>query len=125
MAEATLRSVDDLVTDGLVRAEEAGTLDAVAARYAIALTPTVRALIDVNDPSDPIAAQYVPSADELVEIGFEDSLRAGVVLVEWPERAAELIGPDHIEISIADARTGTDGGPPASHARSEARSPVP
>ena len=67
MAEATLRSVGDLVSDGLVRAEEATSLDAVAARYAIALTPTVRALIDVNDPSDPIAAQYVPSANELVE----------------------------------------------------------
>ena len=67
MAEGTLRSVSDLVSDGLVRAEEATALDAVAERYAIALTPTVRALIDISDPNDPIAAQYVPTADELVE----------------------------------------------------------
>lgn len=62
-----MRSVSDLVSDGLVRAEEATALDAVAERYAIALTPTVRALIDISDPNDPIAAQYVPTADELVE----------------------------------------------------------
>ncbi|WP_408014782.1 lysine-2,3-aminomutase-like protein [Rhizobium rhizophilum] len=67
LAEATLRNVSDLVSAGLVRAEEAATLDLVAERYAIALTPTVRELIDASDPKDPIAAQYVPTAGELVE----------------------------------------------------------
>ena len=67
MAEATLRSVSALVSKGLVRAEEAAELDRVAERYAIALTPTVRELIDASDSKDPIAAQYVPTAGELVE----------------------------------------------------------
>ena len=67
MAEGTLRSVSDLVSEGLVPADEAASLTAVAERYAIALTPTVRALIDKTAPDDPIAAQYVPSAAELVE----------------------------------------------------------
>ncbi|MGQ2969869.1 MAG: lysine-2,3-aminomutase-like protein [Allorhizobium sp.] len=68
MAEATtLRSVSGLLSKGLVTAAEAMQLDAVAERYAIALTPTVQALIDPNDPRDPIAAQYVPTAAELVE----------------------------------------------------------
>lgn len=67
MAEGTLRSVDDLVSEGLVPADEAASLTAVAERYAIALTPTVRALIDKTAPNDPIAAQYVPSAAELIE----------------------------------------------------------
>jgi lysine 2,3-aminomutase len=67
LAEGTLRSVGDLVSEGLVRTPEADALEAVADRYAIALTPTVRALIDASDPHDPIAAQYVPSTDELVE----------------------------------------------------------
>jgi lysine 2,3-aminomutase len=67
LAEATLRSVGDLVSNGLVHAEEATSLNAVAERYAIALTPTVRALIDPNDPHDPIAAQYVPTTDELID----------------------------------------------------------
>lgn len=67
MAEVTLRSVGDLVSEGLVRAEAAADIEAVAERYAIALTPTVRALIDTGNPHDPIAAQYVPTAAELVE----------------------------------------------------------
>lgn len=67
MAEGTLRSVGDLISEGLVRTREADALEAVADRYAIALTPTVRALIDASDPHDPIAAQYVPSTAELVE----------------------------------------------------------
>ncbi|MDZ7874595.1 MAG: lysine-2,3-aminomutase-like protein [Rhizobium sp.] len=67
MAETTLRSVADLVAQGLVREEETARLDAVAERYAIALTPTVRALIDPTDPHDPIAAQYIPSVAELID----------------------------------------------------------
>lgn len=67
MAETTLRSIADLVAQGLVSEEETTRLDAVAERYAIALTPTVRALIDPTDPHDPIAAQYIPSSAELID----------------------------------------------------------
>jgi lysine 2,3-aminomutase len=67
LAETTLRSIADLVSEGLVQAEETTSLHSVAERYAIALTPTVRALIDASDPLDPIAAQYVPTASELIE----------------------------------------------------------
>ena len=38
----------------------------VAARYAVAITPAMEALVDVNDPTDPIAAQFRPDARELV-----------------------------------------------------------
>ncbi len=38
----------------------------VAARYAVAITPDMAALIDETDPSDPIACQFVPSEAELV-----------------------------------------------------------
>jgi lysine 2,3-aminomutase len=41
-------------------------LDAVAKKYAIAITPAVAGLIDPSDPDDPIARQFVPSAAELV-----------------------------------------------------------
>jgi lysine 2,3-aminomutase len=67
LAEATLRTVGDLLLAGLVKPETAPGLEDVAERYAIALTPTVRALINPDDPNDPIAAQYVPTAKELVE----------------------------------------------------------
>jgi lysine 2,3-aminomutase len=38
----------------------------VAARYAVAITPAMDALIDANDPADPIAAQFRPDARELI-----------------------------------------------------------
>ncbi|MGE3931510.1 MAG: lysine-2,3-aminomutase-like protein, partial [Hyphomonadaceae bacterium] len=37
----------------------------VAARYAVAITPAMDALIDPADPNDPIAAQFSPDAREL------------------------------------------------------------
>ena len=40
-------------------------LESVAARYAIAVTPAIAALIDPDDPDDPIARQFVPTAAEL------------------------------------------------------------
>ncbi len=40
-------------------------LEEVAARYAVAITPAMDALIDPTDPNDPIAAQFQPSAREL------------------------------------------------------------
>jgi lysine 2,3-aminomutase len=40
-------------------------LAAVAARYAVAITPAMDALIDTQDPNDPIAAQFLPDGREL------------------------------------------------------------
>jgi lysine 2,3-aminomutase len=40
-------------------------LEAVAARYAVAVTPEIAALIDRADPNDPIARQFIPDASEL------------------------------------------------------------
>jgi lysine 2,3-aminomutase len=53
----TLRSVADLVDAGLVAPADADGLDAVAQRYAVAVTPAVQALIDPADPHEPIARQ--------------------------------------------------------------------
>lgn len=67
MTAQSLHSVDDLVGAGLVSPDERDALNRVASRYAVALTPTVRSLIDASDPADPIALQYVPTAAELIE----------------------------------------------------------
>ena len=40
-------------------------LENVAARYAVAITPAMEALIDASDPNDPIAAQFRPDLREL------------------------------------------------------------
>jgi lysine 2,3-aminomutase len=62
----TLRQAAQLAAHGLVPAAAVPELEKVAARYAVALTPEVAALIDPNDPDDPIARQYIPRAEELV-----------------------------------------------------------
>jgi lysine 2,3-aminomutase len=63
---ATLREPTELVDQGLVPLEDLADLEKVAARYAVAVTPDIAALIDPDDPFDPIARQFIPSAEELV-----------------------------------------------------------
>ena len=47
------------------RRRSATALEAVAARYAVAITPAMADLIDRQDPADPIARQFVPDIAEL------------------------------------------------------------
>jgi lysine 2,3-aminomutase len=61
----TLRTIDDLLEAGLVARGDASGLEAVADRYAVAITPDMARLIDRADPGDPIARQYVPDGREL------------------------------------------------------------
>jgi lysine 2,3-aminomutase len=63
---ATLRQPEELVARGLVPESALAELREVAARYAVAVTPEIAALIEPDDPADPIARQFLPSADELV-----------------------------------------------------------
>jgi lysine 2,3-aminomutase len=62
---STLRQAAELVAHGLAPAADLPELERVAARYAVAVTPDVAALIDSDDPDDPIARQYIPSVEEL------------------------------------------------------------
>ncbi|UFX48704.1 lysine-2,3-aminomutase-like protein [Bradyrhizobium sp. 41S5] len=64
---ATLRQPRELADAGLVPVAALAELEQVAARYAVAVTPELTALIDPADANDPIARQFIPSADELVE----------------------------------------------------------
>jgi lysine 2,3-aminomutase len=60
----TIRTVAGLARSGLLAGDERAALDAVAARYAISITPAVR---DRMSPAagDPVARQFVPSPGEL------------------------------------------------------------
>lgn len=70
MKTKTFRSLSDLQSAGLLPpANEA--LRAVEARYSVAVTPDVAALIDSADPADPIARQFLPDAGELVTLPQE------------------------------------------------------
>lgn len=79
-----------------------GALAQVAARYAVAITPAMEALIDASDPADPIAAQFRPDARELEVLSDEsgdpigDSAHTPVkgVVHRYPDRV--LLKPLHI-----------------------------
>ncbi|WJK33076.1 lysine-2,3-aminomutase-like protein [Solwaraspora sp. WMMA2065] len=60
----TIRTVPGLAEAGLLNAQKAAEVEAVAHRYAISVTPAMQELIS-HRPDDPIAAQFVPSVLEL------------------------------------------------------------
>src|SRR5580700_4214435 len=64
-ARKTLRTPSDLAGAQLVGRDRLATLEEVAARYAIAITPALADLIDPSDPHDPMARHFVPDAREL------------------------------------------------------------
>jgi lysine 2,3-aminomutase len=57
--------LDDLADRGLVAPERVDELRRVAAKFSVALTDDMAALIEPSAADDPIAAQFVPSAAEL------------------------------------------------------------
>src|SRR5579871_2619132 len=61
----TLRTPAELIGRGLARAADLPELEKVASRYAVAVTPVIAELIDPGNPDDPIARQFIPTADEL------------------------------------------------------------
>jgi lysine 2,3-aminomutase len=63
---SAIRNAREIVAAGLAPAERLAELEAVAQRYAVAITPAMTELIDPADPDDPIALQFVPDGRELV-----------------------------------------------------------
>jgi lysine 2,3-aminomutase len=64
-ASKTLRHLSELRQAGLIADDKREALERVAAQFAVAVTPAVAELIDIADPHDPIARQFVPDAAEL------------------------------------------------------------
>ncbi len=71
MNKGTLRSARNLVDAGLIPPERAAAVAEVAARYAVAVTPAMAALIDPADRDDPIARQFIPDPAELMRTDNE------------------------------------------------------
>ena len=61
----SLRTPAALADAALIAPADLPALERVAARYAVAVTPALAALIDPADPHDPIARQFLPQAFEL------------------------------------------------------------
>ncbi len=91
----TMRSASDLAAAGLIGDTQRAALDAVAQRYAVAVTPAVADLMDPADPNDPIARQFVPQLAELTTaphelvdpIGDEAHSPVEGVVHRYPDRA--------------------------------------
>ncbi len=73
MTSQTLRTPKQLVDHGLIAPAQRAGLETVAARYAVAVPPTLAALIDRDDPNDPIARQFIPDVAELEQLPEEDA----------------------------------------------------
>ena len=73
MKPATLRTPAQLHAHGFIPATALAELEQVSKRYSVALPPAFAALIDRNDPNDPIARQFVPNAAELETRPDEDA----------------------------------------------------
>ncbi len=97
-----LRTLADLAEAGLLAPARHGALDAVARRYAIAITPEMAALIDPSDPKDPIAQQFVPSAREIDE---EPGERADPIGDHVHEKMPGLVHryPDRVLLKVTHA----------------------
>src|SRR5690606_26578097 len=56
---------------GLIDTERLGEVEAVARRFAVAITPAMMELIEGTPQTDPIAAQFVPTDAELAQDAAE------------------------------------------------------
>jgi lysine 2,3-aminomutase len=89
-----VHSLDDLIASGLVTPARRAGLAPVADRYAVAVTPAMSALIDPDDPADPIARQFIPDPRELDRhpaelldpIGDHDKTVVRGVVHRYPDR---------------------------------------
>jgi tRNA threonylcarbamoyladenosine biosynthesis protein TsaE len=67
-------------------------------------SPTFTLVQTYDGPDFPIAhfdLYRLRSAEEAHEIGLDEALRAGAVLIEWPERLGEALPADRLAIHLA------------------------
>jgi tRNA threonylcarbamoyl adenosine modification protein YjeE len=74
-------------------------------------------LVQSYDTAPPVAhydLYRLKNAREMQELGFDDALDQGAVLMEWPERAPEILPPEalHVRLRLQDGtRTARLTGP--------------
>ena len=119
MTRRTLRRVDELIAAGLAPEPARQALDAVGARYAVAIPPALRALIET--PDDPIGRQFIPDPAELViapheradPIGDDALSPVKGIVHRYPDRALLkplLICPVYCRFCFRREHVGPDEG---------------
>jgi lysine 2,3-aminomutase len=119
VTDPATRGVDTLWRDGLIPDDALIAARAVAARYAVAVTPAMRALI--RHPNDPIGLQFIPDPAELITAPHEsadpiaDDALSPVkgVVHRYPDRALLkplLVCPVYCRFCFRRDHVGPDGG---------------
>jgi lysine 2,3-aminomutase len=117
--DLTLRSAQALLAADLIPPAALPGLEATEARYAVAISPSMRALIAT--PDDPIGLQFIPDAAELVTAPQESADPIGDdalspvkgVVHRYPDRALLkplLICPVYCRFCFRREYVGPDGG---------------
>ena len=115
----TLRGARDLLAAGLITPSAVAGIEATEARYAVALSPAMRALIET--PDDPIGRQFIPDPAELITAPHEradpigDDALSPVkgVVHRYADRALLkplLICPVYCRFCFRREHVGPDGG---------------
>ena len=98
----TLRNASALVEAQLIKPERLDSLQNVASRYAVAITPPLVDLVDTTDPRDPIALQFVPDERELKSRADENDDPIGDE-VHTPVRGVVHRYPDRVLLRLVNA----------------------
>jgi len=90
-----------LVEAGLTPPERLAEIERVAARYAVAITPSLADLMDPSDPDDPIARQFVP---DIAELDFREEERADPIGDEAHAPVEGIVHryPDRVLLKLVD-----------------------
>jgi lysine 2,3-aminomutase len=115
----TLRDAASLLAAGLISPAALAGVEATEARYAVAISPAMRALIET--PDDPIGRQFIPDAAELLTAEHEqpdpiaDDALSPVpgVVHRYPDRALLkplLICPVYCRFCFRREHVGPEGG---------------
>jgi lysine 2,3-aminomutase len=115
----TLRNAASLLAAGLISPADVAGLEAIESRYAVAVSPAMRALIQM--PHDPIGRQFIPDASESVTAAHERADPIGDdalspikgVVHRYADRALLkplLICPVYCRFCFRREHVGPDGG---------------
>jgi lysine 2,3-aminomutase len=117
--DLTLRSAQALLAASLITPGARSEVETTEARYAVAVSPAMRALIET--PDDPIGRQFIPDVTELVTAAHESADPIGDdalspvkgVVHRYPDRALLkplLICPVYCRFCFRREHVGPDGG---------------
>lgn len=84
----------------MIRAQAGEAVDVPSPTFSLVET------YEFDTPLHHVDLYRLDSPDQVVELGLDDLIDAGITLIEWPEKAEGLLPSSRLEITI---REGADG----------------